>query len=373
MTSTQRWYGMVLGVSLIAMMSLGGCQPEERGGSSLTTTEKPDEARLNYAQMPDGSVVMTVNGETRQINLAGSLEWGCLPYNAWIYLEINEQSGALQAPGVNQAPVTLQDITFMFADLPAEVSEVLVARKDRAPGEAPKTWDDPWDTFTTLMNVPVQNGQAAIPVSTADLSQYFGNTHYAVWFKFIGNPPDSGTHFQGKLTLRGTLPDGQPVVIERPTCFGALPGSSATTPATTPFLTTLLTGGGLSLLYEFKIREPLMAFASAWIDAGPPQTAQTTPGGALLASATLTQFSINAPSGTPQTGTYILSLSNNWSAVPTVTCTAPANVTLAITTHATTRTLSCNIPCYEIADISVAFPAGTITLSPLTVANGWCS
>jgi hypothetical protein len=354
----RKWGYILIGVSSMVIIGIMGCHLSESGSNNPTATNSVVEERASYAQMRDGSVVVTVNGEERQINFVTS-DWECFLYNSWIYAEINEQVGKGQAPGVNQAVVTLQDVRFTFSNLPAAVTEMIVAVKDRVP-------DDQEDTYTEIGRYPVSLGTATIPVSYGDLVRYFGATHYAIWFQMIGGQNGGGILGRGYLDMRGTLPDGQSVTIGREVCFGSNPSAPPLTFLTTSVVVTS-GGGSVADLFEFDVDEPDTTRASVYIDSG---TAVTADGTTAVASTTWPPLTISVAPGMPQTGTYIVSVYNTWN--PSACPFNPVAVSLTVTTQQTTQTFACTIPCDEVLSVDVAFPAGAITLSPLAVANGWC-
>jgi hypothetical protein len=362
---------MVIGISSLMMLGIMGCHLSESGSNSPTATGRVAEDLASYAQMRDGSVVVTVNGETRQINFATS-DWECFLYNSWIYAEINEQVGAGQSPGVNQAVVTLQDVTFTFSNLPAAVTALIVAVKDRPDDESATPEEEPTDTYTELGRYPVSLGTVTIPVSYGDLVRYFGATHYAIWFQALGDENGAGIQGRGYLDMRGMLPDGQSVAIGREVCFGANPS------APLAFLTTSVNvtspGGDVEDLVEFDVDEPDASRAVLYIESGslgPLSQDGTT---AVINRTTWPPLTISVAPGTPQTGPYTVSVRNDWNLAGLGACPFdPVAVSLIVTTHRTTQTFACQLPCDQVLQVEVAFPAGTITLDPLAVANGWCS
>jgi len=181
-------------------------------------------ARGNYAQMLGGSKVVAVNGVPHQLNLLLS-QWPAFPYGNWIYAEINEQRGQDYAPGEHQVPVHLRDVTFTFTGLPAEISAIVVAIKAR---------DAETDRYDDLETLPVRGGTLAIPVAHADLTRYFGETHYSVWFRTLGGRNGQGISADVTLTLRGVMPDGARVAIPIRLRFGTNPPPTPTPAPTLP-------------------------------------------------------------------------------------------------------------------------------------------
>lgn len=181
-------------------------------------------ARGNYAQMLGGSKVVAVNGVPHQLNLLLS-QWPAFPYGNWIYSEINEQRGQDYAPGEHQVPVHLRDVTFTFTGLPAEISAIVVAIKAR---------DDDEDRYDDLETLLVRGGTLTIPVAHADLTRYFGETHYSVWFRTLGGRNGQGISADVTLTLRGVMPDGARVAIPTRLRFGTNPPPTPTPAPTLP-------------------------------------------------------------------------------------------------------------------------------------------
>jgi hypothetical protein len=356
----RQWGWMLSGISAMVILGILGCHLSESGSNNPTATGSVAEDVATYAQMRDGSVVMTVNGEERQINFVTS-NWKCFLYNSWIYAEINEQIGKGQVPGVNQAVVTLQDVRFTFSNLLAAVTEMIAAVKDRVP-------DNQEDTYTAIGRYPVSLGTATIPVSSADLVRYFGATHGAIWFQALGGQNGGGIQGRGYLEMRGTLPDGQSVAIGREVCFGSNPSASS---SSAPFLTTSVAvtspGASVANLWEFDVDEPDMTRTSVHIESGSLVVAET--GTTSVASTTWPPLTISVAPGMPQTGPYIVSVYNTWD--PSDCPFAPVAVSLTVTTHQAARTFACQIPCDEVLSVDVTFPAGTITLQPAYA--GWCS
>ena len=171
------------------------------------------DQRANYAQMAGGSTTVNLNGEDHQINFVIS-EWGAYPYGIWIYAEINEQIGIGKTPGTNQIPVNIYDVTFTFSGLPGEVREILAGIKEKETTE---------DRYHEIGRYAVLNGMVTIPISYWDLVNYFGITHYSVWFQVIGGKNGNGLKTGMHIEMNGTLVDGQHVMLNKEIALGTNP------------------------------------------------------------------------------------------------------------------------------------------------------
>jgi hypothetical protein len=119
-----------------------------------------------------------------------------------------------QEPGVDQIPVTLMNVIFTFSGLPTEVTDILVARKEK---------ESPEDQYNEIGRHAIHNDTAEIPVAWEDLVAYFGITHYSVWFQVIGGKNGEGIQAGAEIAISGTLPNGQRVTITKALQFGTSP------------------------------------------------------------------------------------------------------------------------------------------------------
>ena len=192
--------GVVLGMMLMMLIGLTGCH---FGDDERDTSPTGSAVELgNYAQQSGQSRVVTVNGETHQINgvVSGSVVAGGL------YIEINEQSSVGSPAGTDQVAVNLADVTITFTGLPSGVSGITVSSGSADIGQ-----------------YAVSGGSAAIALTTAQWAQWFGPTHYAVVCEAVG----SGSLTNSMASVAGRLPSGALVV------FGTGTGTTTTVTTTT--------------------------------------------------------------------------------------------------------------------------------------------
>jgi hypothetical protein len=204
--------GIVVGMVIISLALAGvmSCHDSERKAQNPTAphTQGGDRSVLsNYAQMEGGSTV--VDGQ--QLNWVIS-DWGTLPYNQWMYLEVNEQDAIGKAPGDHQIPVTLGNVVLSFSGLPAAVREILIGVK--------AVHDANDQTFTERGRFAVVDGRVEIPLDYGDLVNYFGVTHYSIWFQALS---DANGRACGQIALSGVMPSGQNVTFSKQVCFGTNP------------------------------------------------------------------------------------------------------------------------------------------------------
>ena len=206
---------VLIGIAVfVGIIGLVGCNLWERDDHVPSAPIQGQADRIvNYAQIPEGSAIVSINGEEHQINFVLS-EWGAYPYRTWIYAEINEQQGAGKAPGVDQIAVNLQEITFTFSELPAEISDIIIGIKAKGDTE---------EHYNEIGRYVVQNGLVAIKVSYEDLVTYFGMTHYSIWFQMIGGRNGEGISGNAFIEMKGTLPDDKEVLIKKEVRFGSNP------------------------------------------------------------------------------------------------------------------------------------------------------
>ncbi len=201
---------MMIGVAvLIGIVGLFGCHSWERDHRTPTMPGTEGVIAINYAQMEDGSTV--VDGQ--QINWMVS-EYGSIPYEHWMYIEVNQQNAIGQPPGTHQVPVALGKVIVHFHDLPGDATQILIGVKT--------VRDDTDQTFTERGRFAVVNGSVSIPLDDADLVYYFGATHYSVWFQALGGKNAQGSTC-GQIALSGVMPGGQPVNLSKRLCFGTNP------------------------------------------------------------------------------------------------------------------------------------------------------
>jgi len=189
---------------VVIVVSLVGCSWFEHKDEQSPTGPAGSAIALgNYAQQPGQSRVVTVNGETHQLNgvVSGSVVAGGL------YVEINEQNGTGKAPGVDQVAVSLQDVKLTFTGLSAGVSGIRVL-----------------SNTTELGTYAAADGSVEIALSWAQWTQWFGPTHYAVVCTAVG----SGSLTEAMAGVAGRLPSGEVVM------FGKGFGSGTTGGGTCP-------------------------------------------------------------------------------------------------------------------------------------------
>ncbi len=203
-------------IVLIGIVGLVGCHWWDREHRTPTTPGAGGEGVLNYAQMEDGSAI--VDGQ--QINWVVS-EWGSIPYEQWMYVEVNQQDAVGQPPGEHQVPVQVHNVVLRFSELPDEVQQIIIGVKT--------VRDDADQTFTERGRFTVVNGSVSIPLDYGDLVSYFGVTHYSVWFQALGGKNARGVDC-GQLALSGVMPGGQLVMLQKNFCFGTNPAPVSPVP-----------------------------------------------------------------------------------------------------------------------------------------------
>jgi hypothetical protein len=191
------------------------------GKKNAPSSPISDESEvINYAQLPEGSIIVNVNGEQHQINFVIS-DWYSFPYGEWIYAEINEQSSVGKEPGVDQIPVVLNNVVFTFSGLPSEITEIVAAVKKQET-----------EQYTEIGRYEAQDEIVVVPVAWEDLISYLGITHYTLWFQAIGGENGQGIQEGAQIEVSGTLPDAQTITIGKNIRFGTNP--KPTPPATNP-------------------------------------------------------------------------------------------------------------------------------------------
>jgi hypothetical protein len=210
----QRWFWLI--GMLVVIGSVIGCNLFNADQESPTA---PADG-ANYAQLPDEpgcSAVRDFDGAQHQFNLF--VTPFAIPYGDLLYVELNEQLGVGKAPGVDQIPVNLQDVTVTFSQFPAGLTGFIVLMKEKVT-EAQLLGMDSYygEPYLELARYNVQDGAVSIPVDWGTWITYYGPTHYSVWFSPLG----SG-YYCGRIDVTGSLPDGQQVTLGKGICFGANP------------------------------------------------------------------------------------------------------------------------------------------------------
>ena len=367
------------GLLLFSGLVLMGCQQAER--TPVTPSEIESEQLMQYGQETGCSKVMTTQEAVYQVNLLSS-QWPSYPFGGRIYVEVNMQQGAGLSPGEGQMPMLLTDVAFSLSELPADVTTVAVdVKKPETQGKEPVEDQD----FTTLRTVAVTKGQATIPMSYRELITFFGETHYSVWLRVIGGKNGAGIRCGAILTLSARLPKIGKFKIEKGVCFGTNPASAPgpePVPGLIPFLEIVVSASydgamkmGTQDIFYFSVQEPIGGFPAdeMWYD---PTDVSADPVTGLVVKDNAPSLSIDtswtsgansfrifSPAGSPLTGQYRAMVSNWWGNIPLACPQDPLPVTFTITTHISTQTLTCQIPCDspgDDADIGINFPAGTI-------------
>ena len=163
----------------------------------------------NYAQQEGQSRIVTVNGETHQIN--GMVSGSVVPDG--LYFEINEQQSVGSLPGTDQIAVSVRDAKITFTGLPSGVSAIKVFSNGVEFGE-----------YAT------SNGAVEIALTYAQWTQWFGPTHYAVSCAAVGD----GRLNETMAAVSGRLPSGEVVTFGKG--FGSVSSGNAcpTCPACPP-------------------------------------------------------------------------------------------------------------------------------------------
>jgi hypothetical protein len=180
------WSGSIV---VLIVAGLVGCSWFERDRQDSPTGPAGTAIALgNYAQQSGQSRVVTVNGETHQINgvVSGSVVAGGL------YIEINEQSRVGSPAGTDQVAVSLQDVKITFTGLSSGVSAIAVSSNGAAIGQ-----------------YAVSSGSVEIALSYGQWTQWFGPTHYAVVCTAVG----SGSLTEAMAGVAGRLPSGEVVMF----------------------------------------------------------------------------------------------------------------------------------------------------------------
>ena len=221
MKATRKFCLFMLLVSMIVMLVLA-CDSKKAGKSPVSPADV--SGVMNYAQDQECSTTITVNGEQHQLNFAVN-DVNAHPYGSWLYAEINEQRGRGHAPGINQVPVNLRNITFTFSGLPEEVTEIIAGIKNKESAD---------ESYLKIGGYTAQQGTVIISMATEHLIAYFGPTHYSVWFQVIGGKNGQGITGEAQLTLEGTLPGGQRVTLSKAIRFGTHPQAQIPSGPTSP-------------------------------------------------------------------------------------------------------------------------------------------
>jgi hypothetical protein len=196
----------VMGVIMVVLIGIGGCSWFERDRQDSPTGPAGSAIALgNYAQQSGQSRIVTVNGETHQINgvVSGSVVAGGL------YLEINEQSSVGSPAGTDQVAVSLQDVKITFTGLSSGVSAVKVSSNGAAIGQ-----------------YAVSSGSVEIALSYGQWTQWFGPTHYAVLCTAVG----SGQLSEAMAGVAGRLPSGEVVMFGKGVGGGTTGGNCPACP-----------------------------------------------------------------------------------------------------------------------------------------------
>jgi len=204
-------------ISSLAIVGMMSCNLRERESRNPTAPQPQgggSSALSNYAQMEGGSTVV----DGHQLNWVIS-DWGTLPYNQWMYMEVNEQDAIGKPPGDNQIPVTLGNVVLSFSGLPAAVREIMIGVK--------AVHDANDQTFIERGRFAVVDGRVDIPLDYGDLVNYFGVTHYSIWFQALG---DANGRACGQIALSGVMPSGQSVTFSKQVCFGTNSAPVSTCP-----------------------------------------------------------------------------------------------------------------------------------------------
>ena len=174
--------------SVIMIVGLASCSWFEDDRQASPTAAGRAITLGNYTQQPGQSRVVTVNGETHQINgvVSGSVVDGGL------YLEINEQRSVGAPAGTDQVAVSLQEVKITFTGLPSGVSAIAVSSNGAA-----------------IRQEAVRSGSVEIALSPAQWTQWFGPAHYAVVCEALGE----GRLVESMAAVSGRLPSGNVVTF----------------------------------------------------------------------------------------------------------------------------------------------------------------
>ncbi len=174
--------------SVLMIVGLASCSWFEDDRQASPTAPGRAITLGNYTQQPGQSRVVTVNGETHQINgvVSGSVVDGGL------YLEINEQRSVGSPAGTDQVAVSLQDVKITFTGLPSGVSAIAVSSNGAA-----------------IRQYAVRSGSVEIALKPAQWTQWFGPAHYAVMCEALGE----GRLVESMAAVSGRLPSGNVVTF----------------------------------------------------------------------------------------------------------------------------------------------------------------
>ncbi|MBD3307186.1 DUF1566 domain-containing protein [candidate division KSB3 bacterium] len=207
---------MVLSVSMVVVLVLGlvGCNALKGDRDESPTAPSGSAFELgNYAQQSGQSRVVTVNGETHQINgvVSGSVVAGGL------YIEINEQSSVGSPAGTDQVAVNLQNVTITFTGLLSGVSAIKVSSNGAEIGQ-----------------YAVSDGSVEIALTYAEWTQWYGPTHYAVFCEAVGDDE----LVESMAAVSGRLPSGEVVTFGKglsPKCPPCTSGGGTSCPTSSTF------------------------------------------------------------------------------------------------------------------------------------------